>query len=909
MNKINCLFTTILLVAISIALYFYFMAPIGECFSTGIPYTSYYYGAEPPNSEYKLSETELVQGDHLQLQYHFNLFSKMLRGEIPAFHNLYEFNTGVDSDRKIIDPYYIPFSFTYALTQFFSSDAFAWNFSQLLSVICSFVFLYLLVRRFTSSETLQITCIAITIIAMTVPYRWVNLAAGSPTGFGMGLLPGVFLGIDLAIREKRIGGGILAAILIFLLYCTDLHCFVFGVLATPGFCIISWLYKADKAKDIIPSKKDCVYLIKNLITIPIACLFAMFFALKLRASYASTDVAGGRTLDELKVNSPVIDSLVDYAYPCHGAMHFNIGWILTLLIIISCVITLGAFLYYSNKFRKAKSTKQNDNNKQNSKNIIATITALILCFAIIGTIILALGTNGPMDGIGLRAIRKLIPPYQMIRQPVKIFCLLPTLLAPLLIIIWNIFSTKCQKIQIAKGLILFPIVLLSLIFAREGMWCGISLLPENKQEAYQAVIENAKNLEKTPRALILPIWPGDSSWSSIYEYHAMQNGLRMLNGYSPVKTFDYLDDVYSRYETVTHGIITDDNIAALKDKHSTTAIIIHENAFPDKVSPLPVGFTLKSFINNEKLHFLKNDRDTWSFSIYPLNNSPKYTIASEIPQTLCPSRIWYFDKRSNGKGLVPETFNAEKNIPYLLRHPAADASNGEVWLSFDDELKISEQSIDCSFLTNGYHRAGMWVAHTPEPEKLTFISDGKELPAICLKDKFGNPLPLAASPIGTTSNSTNGFVYLEIKGSSPIHTTAFMPVLDMIDPRETPRKISATDLFHAGYTKTTIDETNKTISFDSIVLEPQHAPAGKVVYGPNLPIIGGTWQVKVEFAKGSPEIGSISVYANGTQIAVGPANQPLNFTAENCAFICVYYDYPNTNQTVSISAITFFAPQ
>lgn len=906
MKTFKIYFTAILLIAISTALYFYFMAPIGDCFTSGIPYTSYYYGGNDAVNSHQIMATELIQGDHLQLQYHFNLFSKMLRGEIPAFHNLYEFNTGVDSDRKIIDPYYIPFSFTYAIAQFFSTDAFAWNFSQLLSAICSFVFLYFLARRFTSSDTLQITCVAIAIIAMTIPYRWVNLAAGSPTGFGMGLLPGVFLGVDLAIREKRIGGGILAAILIFLLYCTDLHCFVFGVLATPGFCIISWLYKADNAKDLIPSKKDCIYLTKNLIAIPAAGLCAMIFALKLRASYASTDVAGGRTLSELQINSPVINSLIDYSHHSHGAMHFNIGWVLTILIILACVITLVAISYYYVRAYKAK--KQNDIADETlSRKLIIGFTALALCIAIITTIVLALGTNGPIDGIGLRAVRKLIPPYQMIRQPIKIFCLLPTLLAPLLIIIWNIFSTKCQKIQIAKGLILFPIVLLSLIFAREGMWCGISLLPENKQEAYQAVIENAKNLEKTPRALILPIWPGDSSWSSIYEYHAMQNGLRMLNGYSPVKTFDYLDDVYSRYETVTHGIITDDNIAALKDKHSTTAIIIHENAFPDKVSPLPVGFTLKSFINNEKLHFLKNDRDTWSFSIYPLNNSPKYTIASKIPQTLCPSRIWYFDKRSNGKGLVPETFNAEKNIPYLLRHPAADASNGEVWLSFDDELKISEQSIDCSFLTNGYHRAGMWVAHTPEPEKLTFISDGKELPAICLKDKFGNPLPLAASPIGTTSNSTNGFVYLEIKGSSPIHTTAFMPVLDMIDPRETPRKISATDLFHAGYTKTTIDETNKTISFDSIVLEPQHAPAGKVVYGPNLPIIGGTWQVKIDFSQNSPQIGAISVFSNGKQIAEGQADKPLQFTADNGAFICVYYDYPNENKVVSIEAITFSA--
>ena len=203
----------------------------------------------------------------------------------------------------------------------------------------------------------------------------------------------------------------------------------------------------------------------------------------------------------------------------------------------------------------------------------------------------------------------------------------------------------------------------------------------------------------------------------------------------------------------------------------------------------------------------------------------------------------------------------------------------------------------------------MWVVHTSEPEKLTFVSDGQEIPAIQLKDKFGEPLPLAAAPIGTTSHSTNGFVALEIKGASPIHTTAYMPVIDLIDPRESPRKIAATDLFHAGYTATTINEDTKTIAFESVVLEPQHAPAGKVVYGPNLPIIGGTWQVEIEFANDSPAVGSISVNANGKEIAVGPADKPLTFTAENCAFICIYYDYPETDKTVKINAISFSTPE
>ena len=41
----------------------------------------------------------MIPGDHLQLLYHFWLFSDMISGHTPFFHNLYEFNSGNDSER------------------------------------------------------------------------------------------------------------------------------------------------------------------------------------------------------------------------------------------------------------------------------------------------------------------------------------------------------------------------------------------------------------------------------------------------------------------------------------------------------------------------------------------------------------------------------------------------------------------------------------------------------------------------------------------------------------------------------------------------------------------------------------------------------------------------------------------
>ena len=51
----------------------------------------------------------MAPGDHLQLLYHFWLFSDMIEGKTPFFSNPYEFNTGDDTARHRLDPFFFPF--------------------------------------------------------------------------------------------------------------------------------------------------------------------------------------------------------------------------------------------------------------------------------------------------------------------------------------------------------------------------------------------------------------------------------------------------------------------------------------------------------------------------------------------------------------------------------------------------------------------------------------------------------------------------------------------------------------------------------------------------------------------------------------------------------------------------------
>ena len=114
--------TALFVVLLATALYAAFLWPLPARFASGIPYGSYAGDAAP---------RALVQGDHLQLLYHFELFGSFLRGETPWMRNLYEFNTGDEAVPRRVDPYYAPFALPHALLRSLgASDAFAWNLCQ-----------------------------------------------------------------------------------------------------------------------------------------------------------------------------------------------------------------------------------------------------------------------------------------------------------------------------------------------------------------------------------------------------------------------------------------------------------------------------------------------------------------------------------------------------------------------------------------------------------------------------------------------------------------------------------------------------------------------------------------------------------------------------------------------------------
>ena len=583
------------------AMYAVFLWPVARHAATDIPRSSRVAGEAPAR------RIALAPGDHLQLLYHFQLVAQMTRGEIPLFANPWEFNLG--EDRRVPDPYYVPFSLVYAALERPLGPAGAWNAAQLASVLVGALLLLALARRYVLPFAIDppregLVAIVATLAALSVPYRWETLAGGSPTGFGMAWVPGVALGIDIAVRERRVAGGLLAGFMLLLCYSTDLHCFLFAGLAIPLWCVVAWL--AGSRPGLRRPAQDGKSALVALAPVAVCGAVAVAIARHLRRAYAATDAAGGRTIADLRC--PVWDALLDPTSVSHMAPQFFLGWGLVLAVLVAGALAAAALV----------------RRRTGAQGRRAAGAALLLALAVLGAILLAMAQRGPMQGIVLRAVRKLIPPFRMVRQPIKVFCLLPTILAPLFA--WGISSSPRGRYRDLRGLFLLALPLVCLIPIARSMRTGTCVLPREPSAAYAAAVADARAKGETPRALILPIWPGDSSWSSLYQFHAAATGLRMVNGYAAVTIPDYVENVFGRFQTVTQGGLTDDDLAALA-RYGVNTVILHEDAFPEKVSPAPVGTTLRRLLDHPALELLAQDGPVWAWRI---NNVPSPRDSSQF---------------------------------------------------------------------------------------------------------------------------------------------------------------------------------------------------------------------------------------------------------------------------------------
>lgn len=531
----------------------------------------------------------LDPGDAMQLMYHFWMFKDMLAGNTPWFHNLYEFNVGDDAARLEPSVYYFPFSLFFTVGFWMDGHSGGWNLASIISIWLTVWFTFIFVRRYTVDETIAWCC---TVVGLALPYRWMTLGGGSPTGFSMAWIPLLLLGIDLMVHRRSIAGGVLAGLSILLSSFCDSHCFFFSVLATPAWFLFAWIYRLSvERKPFERPDLRATLAAGGCIALFVAGAFTLQRAMT--AVIRTSTSSGGRSLREVELYTPEANGL--FAWNVHGVSeHIYIGYALLLLVGVGLLGGLHTLLHASNRRYALR---------------LLIPFALIVSGSVL-VIFLALGINGPFKGQVFLWARELISPYQMIRQTAKAYCLLPSIIAVVAALAFQI----ARLAPVRAWMVVWGITAVFVVLeANTRVHPLIGVVPK-QQQAYAAVAADAKANNRIPRAVAITLWPGESHYSAVYQHWGSLYHVRMVNGYFPFVTADYFDGVFRKLEMINIGLIDTAQREWLTSR-GIDYVIVHENTYPQKVSPYPIGYALNRLLENPYLDLVAQDGPVWAFRI------------------------------------------------------------------------------------------------------------------------------------------------------------------------------------------------------------------------------------------------------------------------------------------------------
>lgn len=781
LDGMNSLKFVLLTFVVSLVIWAVFSFPLPLYVSRGIPSSAW-------NIE-KGSVKTMVPGDHLQMLYHYWLFREKISGKIGK-ENIYEFNYG-----KCFASYrmmsYFPFSLFWMIGALIGGVAFGYNFAQFLSIWGSVIFGWLFVCRYSSDFW---TILASVVGGVIVPYRWAMLFGGSPTGCAMMWLPVVLLGLDIAIRDEQCKGGVIAGVAMLFISWGDKNTFLFCTFALPIFSILILLCREDLKSMKI---KDFWRVIQILLIPAIFVLIAgSMLIIHIGSRIAESTMRQGREIREISIFSHVWSDIFSFSLAAKSG-NVYVGFAGLAAIIAGLLLsprTCGTIVWRVQYFLK--------------------MFLVLMSIALI--IFIALGVNGPWNGFVLRAARKVVPYFKMIRQTSKVFCLLsPFFMFGICASLIAIFNS-IQKRKIV-WICAIALMIAMLIEYKGRVKTTVSLLV-NKQTAYEYVTAESNENSEPAHALVIPIWPGDSHFSSPYLYYASLYRIKLVNGYSPLVHVEYINDVFKRFESINKGFVTDSQLNELLAR-KIRYIILHEDLFPEKVSPFAVSATLIQLLRHQRLKLLCQDGPVWAFKILDVPSLeprmlPKWEFVSS-------ARVWDLEK-CNSK---------DTNVV-----KADDASNGEYLRieTIGGKVQIPEQN------TLLMKELG-WLVRMRGKAFLRYRS--------VLDDKL-----LAREPVEVNSSdwiwiyipagAREGYGRLGLIITLEEGSVDMDVVIFVASPWKSPSVgesivFPACVMFHAGYTAP--DQK-------SVILRKDWDSYYPVFYSPKLPLEVGTYEMEVEFS-------------------------------------------------------------
>jgi hypothetical protein len=774
---------------VTLAVWALFSWPLPRYVSKGIPSSSL-------NTE-KGSARAMIPGDHLQLLYQFWLTGDMLKGRTPPFHNIYEFNVGNDADRKFQGTGYAPFSLFYIAAAAFGGQAFGYNFAQIMTLWLTLLFTWLLVRRYCRDDLLSG---AAALIAVVAPYPWITMFDGSPTGLAMMWIPIIFWGLDVMVADRKMWGGAVAGLGIYLAE-SDTHVFFFAVLSAPFWCVFSYLHHSAWRW---PSRKDVASLLKASLLLLLCLGFAAGQAQHIRHGLKKSTVVR-REIGEITLSSPPPAGLFDSRNAGEGRRIY-VGKYLAAILLAG----LGAYLWQRV-------------NRRDQQPAVPLPTVLLLGLAIVGVALLATGARNPAGPGAWRLFIKLIPPYAMIRQPHKIYCLMPVLLALAAGVLWpSLVAGLAARWKRAAALAL----VLPLVFDYSARIHPTVCLLQKEQGAFRAIADDAKAAgNPKPHLLSLPLWPGDSHYDSVNEHLVSLYHIRMINGYGgTVKTW-FRDEIFLPLESMNVGGIYDPQLDALLQR-GCGYLVLHEDCFPEKVSPFPVGYTLQALLNQPRLKSIGKDGSVWAFKILPADQAEAGREKVSFVDCGFPTKRREFERGSLGleaKGLKDPSASGGGCV--TLSAPGATTRLADTQTALDLPLAWLVRARGTGTLAVATAADG----RTHAPSAMAVDSAAWRWLSVPL------PVESATRVLGTSFTLEQGSVDLD--SASLVAGTWVSPA-----PGET-IELSAASFFHAGYTAPDLQR---------VFLRKDSEPAQAIFYGPSLPIEPGEYLVELAIESAVP---------------------------------------------------------
>ena len=494
-----------------------------------------------------------VPADTLQLYYQLWLVRDGLLGPTPLFTDPYQFR--VDGPRWNLPQTFLPLALPFTALSGFGFHA-AYNLLVLLSFPAAGLAAYGLARQLTQDAA---AAVAVGVGFALLPMRLEPLFGGHPAGFALALVPAALWGLDVALTQGRLAGGLGGGAALVAL----------GMLEPQYTYLAAALILAHAGIRLAlgPARR---LPLGPLAAFGLLALIAGAWVLMLQQAFVAGSIAdAGRRIEEVRLFSRGVPGLAEPAR--YGGL--------------ALAALAGVGLWARGR---------------------AGDRSLRLLYGVVLALGILLSVGPTIARFPLyQALHRWVPFFAMIRNPEKL-----QLLTSVAAIVLGALGARAVLARVGPGRRRLAAAggLLALVLVATPPWHGIAFARFGDSPVYATLRQEAS------RVLYLPVWPGDSAPSGLYLYAVTRTRIPMINGYSPLVPRQYVRDVFMPLEALNVGDLGLGEAEALR-RLAVSHVVVDRAGFPPQVSPYPSRFTIDGLRASPTLALRQVADPLWLFRV------------------------------------------------------------------------------------------------------------------------------------------------------------------------------------------------------------------------------------------------------------------------------------------------------